>query len=88
VFVLLAKQRGWITQLRRDLSGVAKVDIEGERATVVTVRGTRYSFRRRDNGIWGLTLFSATLTAEAERASRDLAVVNLAADDYDRAKGN
>jgi hypothetical protein len=87
-FVLLAKQRGWITQLRRDLSGVAKVDIEGERATVVTVRGTRYSFRRRDNGIWGLTLFSAALTAEAERASRDLAVVNLAADDYDRTKGN
>jgi hypothetical protein len=87
VFALLAKQKGFVAQLRRDLSGVAKVDIEGERASVVTVRGTRYPFRLRDNGIWGLTLFSATLLAEAERASRDLAVVNNAADDYDRAKG-
>jgi hypothetical protein len=52
------------------------------------VRGTRYPFRLRDNGIWGLTLFSAALAAEAERASRDLAVVNLAADDFDRAKAH
>jgi hypothetical protein len=87
VFALLARQRGFITQLRRDLSGVASVDVEGERASVVTVRGTRYPFRVRDNGIWGLTLFSATLLGEAERASRDLAVVNAAANDYDRAKG-
>jgi hypothetical protein len=85
VFALLAKQKGWFAQLRRDLSGVAKVEIQGERASVVTVRGTRYPFRLRDNGIWGLTLFSATLLAEAERASRDLTVVNAAADDYDRA---
>jgi hypothetical protein len=88
VFALVAKQKGWITKLRRDLSGVANVDVEGDRATVVTVRGTRYPFRLRDNGIWGLTLFSAALTAEAERASRDLAVVNLAADDFDRAKAH
>jgi hypothetical protein len=87
VFALLAEQRGWVRQLRRDLSGVDKVEISGERATVVTVRGTRYPFRRRDNGIWGLTIFTALLVAEAERASRDLAVVNLAAEDYERAKG-
>ena len=34
-------------------------------------RGTRYGFRRRENGIWGLTLFTAELAAEAERAARD-----------------
>jgi hypothetical protein len=84
-FALLAQQKGFISQLRRDLSGVAKVDIQGERASVETVRGTRYPFRRRENGIWGLTLFSASLLAEAERASRDLSVVNASADDYDRA---
>jgi hypothetical protein len=86
VFVLFAKQKGWVAQLRRDLSGVAKVDVQGERASVVTMRGTRYPFRVRDNGIWGLTLFTAALMAEAERASRDLAVVAAASDDYDRAK--
>jgi hypothetical protein len=86
VFALLAAQRGWVARLRKDLSGVATVDVEGERATVVTTRGTRYPFRRRDNGIWGLTLFTAELLADSERAARDLAVVNAAADDYDRAK--
>jgi len=88
VFALFAKQKGWVVQLRRDLSAVAKVAVEGERASVVTVRGTRYPFRLRDNGIWGLTLFSAQLLAEAERASRDLTVVVAAADDYDRGKGH
>jgi hypothetical protein len=86
VFAQIAKRRGWIARLRRDLSGVAHVDVDGERATVVTVRGTRYTFRRRDNGIWGMTLFTADLAAEAERAARDLSVVAAAADDYDRAK--
>jgi hypothetical protein len=86
VFVRMAKQRGWVGRLRRDLSGVAQVDVEGERASVVTARGTRYAFRRRDNGIWGMTMFTAELAAEAERAARDLSVVTAAADDYDRAK--
>jgi hypothetical protein len=86
VFALLAAQKGWVAQLRRDLSAVAKVEIQGERASVVTIRGTRYPFRLRDNGIWGLTLFTAALMAEAERASRDLAVVAAAADDYEHAK--
>jgi hypothetical protein len=72
--------------LRKDLSGVVRVDIEGERATVVTARGTRYPFRRRDNGIWGLTIFTADLMAESERASRDLENISRAADDYDRVK--
>jgi hypothetical protein len=86
VFALLAAQKGWVAQLRRDLSAVANVEIQGERASVVTIRGTRYPFRLRDNGIWGLTLFTAALMAEAERASRDLAVVTAAADDYEHAK--
>ena len=84
VFVHEAKQRGWIARLRRDLSGIAKVDVAGDRASVVTARGTRYAFRRRDNGIWGLTMFTADLEAEAERAARDLSVVSAAADDFDR----
>ncbi len=86
IFALLAARRRWGARLERDLSGVARVDIEGERATVVTARGTRYPFRRRDNGIWGLTVFTAELQAEAERASRDLDVVSRDAADYDRVK--
>lgn len=62
------------------------MDVKGERATVVTGRGTRYAFRRRENGIWGLTLFTAELQAEAERATRDLEVVDRAARDYDGAR--
>jgi hypothetical protein len=85
VFALEAAHRGWIARLRRDLSGVRAVEIEGERATVVTTRGTRYPFRRRDNGIWGLTIFTADLLASAEHASRDLEVVEAAATDFDRA---
>ncbi len=85
LFARIARRRGWVARLRRDLSGIASVTVEGERATVVTARGTRYPFRRRENGIWGLTTFSADLMAESERAARDLAVVQAAADDYDRA---
>jgi hypothetical protein len=86
LFVLQARRRGWLGRLRRDLSGVLRVEVEGERASVVTVRGTRYPLRRRDNGIWGLTLFTAELQAEAERAARDLEVVSAASADYDRAR--
>jgi hypothetical protein len=82
VFALFASRRGWIPRLERDLSGVAHVETQGERATIVTARGTRYAFRRRENGIWGLTMFTAELQAEAERASRDLEVVDAAARDY------
>jgi hypothetical protein len=88
VFALLAVSRGWVPRLERDLSGVDHVEIAGERATVVTSRGTRYPFRRRENGIWGLTIFTAELTAEAERAARDLDVVERTAADYDRARGD
>ncbi|MGO9832860.1 MAG: hypothetical protein ACLP1X_01455 [Polyangiaceae bacterium] len=86
VFALYATRRGWIPRLERDLSGVARVETQGERATVVTARGSRYAFRRRENGIWGLTMFTAELQAEAERASRDLEVVEAAAKDYASAK--
>lgn len=85
VFAILYEERGWAKRLRRDLSGAAKVDVEGERASVVTARGTRWPFRRRPNGIWGLTVFTAELVAEAEKVTRDLAVVEAAAADYDRA---
>jgi hypothetical protein len=84
VFAIVYKSRGWSRRLRKDLSGIGHVELEGERASVVTVHGTRWPFRRRDNGIWGITIFTAELLAEAERATRDLAVVEAAAADYDR----
>ncbi len=85
IFAIMAKRKGFAARLRRDLSGVASVEIDGDRASVVTARGTRYPFRRRENGIWGLTAFTAELVAERERAARDLAVVRAAAADYARA---
>jgi hypothetical protein len=85
VWVWLAQSRGFLARLRKDLSGIRTVEISGERATVQTVRGTRYPFRRRDNGIWGLTIFTAELMTEAEKAARDCKVVERAADDYARA---
>jgi hypothetical protein len=87
VFALYATRFGFVDRLRRDLSGVARVDVRGERATVETARGTRYPFRRRpENGIWGLTLFTPVLQAEAERAARDFALIDRAAADYERAR--
>jgi hypothetical protein len=86
VFALAARRLGFVDRLRRDLSGVARVEQRGERATVETARGTRYPFRRRENGIWGLTLFTAVLEAEAERAARDFALIDRAASDYERAR--
>lgn len=85
IFVMQAKKRGWLGRLRKDLSGVMRVETEGERASVVTSRGTRYPFRVRENGIWGLTIFTGDLVAESERASRDLLVIEAAAADYARA---
>jgi len=86
VFAIVARRRGWVARLRKDLSGAVRTEVQGERATVVTARGTRYPFRRRDNGIWGLTIFTAELAAEAERSTRDLAVVTAAAADYERGR--
>lgn len=87
LFALYAKSRGWLGRLRRDMSGIARVERRGERASVETVRGTRYPFRvREENGIWGLTLFTAELEAEAERAARDYELIDRAASDYERAK--
>ncbi|APR86000.1 Hypothetical protein A7982_11349 [Minicystis rosea] len=86
VWLDMAERRGFIGRLRRDLSGVGKVETSGERATIETARGTRYGFRKRPNGIWGLTLFTAELLAEAERAARDADVVEKAAGDYERAR--
>jgi len=85
LWVKLAEERGYIARLRRDLSGVDHVVHAGERATVVTARGTRYSFRRRPNRIWGLTLFTAELNAEATRLARDWELIQQAARDYEAA---
>jgi hypothetical protein len=87
IFALYAKRHGWVARLRRDLSGVKKIETSGDRATVETAHGTRYPFRRRENGIWGLTLFTPVLDAEAERAARDFSVIDKAAADYARAPG-
>ncbi len=84
-FALLMEERGYRARLAKDMSGVDHVETEGERATVVTARGTRYPFRRRENGIWGLTLFTGELLREAQRSSRDLERVREAAEDYARA---
>lgn len=87
VFALYARRLGFVDRLRKDMSGVAHVEQHGVRATVETARGTRYPFRRRpENGIWGLTLFTAVLEAEAERAARDFAMIDRAAADYERAR--
>lgn len=87
LFALYAKRRGWLGRLRRDMSGIAHVERRGERASVETVRGTRYPFRiRPENGIWGLTLFTAELEAEAERAARDFELIERASEDYAREK--
>lgn len=86
VFLLLDKKAGFIARLRKDLSGIAKVESQGERATITTAKGTRYTFRRRPNGVWGLTRFTAEMLDASERASRDLASVRAAADDYARAR--
>jgi hypothetical protein len=87
VWADLARRRGFAARLRHDLSGAAHVEIAGERATIETAHGTRYPFRRRENGIWGLTMFTADLLAESEKAARDLEMVGRAASDYERAKG-
>jgi len=86
VFALYARDEGWLSQLRRDLSGVERIEIVGERATVQTAKGSRYALRRRPNGIWGLTAFTPTLLDEAARAARDFSLVDKAASDYERAR--
>lgn len=86
VFTLEANEHGWVTRLKKDLSGVAAVETDGERATVVTARGTRYTFRKQRDGGFGLTMFTADLVAKGNRAARDLDVVRKAAVDYGRGK--
>ena len=86
VWVLMSKERGWVAKLRADLSAIGSVEVAGDRATVQTARGTRYGMRKRTNGMWGLTLFTADLLAESERAARDWEVVDRAASDYERGR--
>lgn len=84
VFALMVEREGWLAQLRRDVSGVKSVEKEGPRASVITSKGTRYAFRKRPNGIWGMTAFTPTLVDEKERAARDLEQVEKAAKDFAR----
>ncbi len=86
VFALMVAREGWLIQMRHDVSGIARVEIEGPRATVETVKGTRYSMRKRPNGIWGLTAFTPALVQEAEHAARDLELIKKAAEDFKRVK--
>jgi hypothetical protein len=86
VWAEMATRLGWVGRLRKDLSGIVKTEIQGERASIETAHGTRYAFRRRPNGIWGLTMFTAELLSEAERAARDYEVVDKAASDYERGR--
>lgn len=86
VFAYYVREQGWLTQLRRDVSGIERVEQKGPRATIVTAKGTRYAMRRRPGGIWGLTAFTPTLVDEAERAARDLKQVKKAAQDFAREK--
>lgn len=88
VFVRIARAKGWITRLRRDLSGVQRVERDGDRATVVTARGTRYPMRRRTVGLYGLTMFTAELADGAEKATRDRARVEEAARDFTHGQGD
>lgn len=85
-WVALAEARGWLRRLRRDLSGIDDVEVDDVRATITTTRGTRYPFRRRDNGIWGLTIFTAELLAEVEKLARDGELIESAAADYRRGR--
>jgi hypothetical protein len=85
VWVDMATRNGWVGRLRRDTSAISAVEVVGDRATVQTALGTRYAMRRRANGMWGLTLFTAPLVAEAERAARDWDVVQTSASDFERA---
>ena len=86
LFEVYARNHAWIERLSRDLSGIAEVVVEGERATIVPARGTRYPFRRRPNGIWGLTWFTATLQLDAEKAARDYSLIESSAADYRRTR--
>ena len=86
VFALHARDRGWLNRLRQDMSRIDHIEIEGDRATVQTIRGTRYPFRRAESGVWGLTLFTATMVAEGNKAARDYGVVQRAAADYERVR--
>ena len=86
IFAIYARQRGWLDRLRRDLSGMDHVEEGSEsEVTLFTSRGTAYPFRKRDNGIWGLTLFTETLVREAETAARDAALIHKAAQVYQKA---
>ena len=82
VFVRIAHAKGWFTRLRRDLSGVQRVERDGDRATVVTARGTRYPMRRRTVGVYGLTMFTAELADGAEKATRDRTRIEEASKDF------
>lgn len=88
LWVAMAAERGWDRRMRKDLSGIATIERKDRRVTVETARGTRYPFRLGDNGIWGLTLFTADLVDLKQRAARDYQLVEKASQDYEQAPRN
>lgn len=84
VWRVLSASRGWVTLLRRDLSGVDVVEAQGDAATIRTARGARYPFARRSDGTWGIALFTDDLLEDAWRAERDLETIESASADYAR----
>jgi hypothetical protein len=83
-FARYAEPRGWLRRLAKDVSPIDHVESDGERATVVTRKGTRYPFHRDRDGRYGLTSFTAELVAQAKQATRDREVVARSAADYER----
>jgi hypothetical protein len=83
-FARYAEPRGWLRRLAKDVSPIDHVEAEGDRATVVTRKGTRYPFHKDRDGRYGLTSFTAELVAQAKQATRDLEVVGRSAEDYER----
>ena len=83
-FAHYAEPRGWVRRLAKDLSPIDHVESDGDRATVVTTKGTRYPFRKGRDGRYGFTSFTAELVAQAQQAVRDREVVERSALDYAR----
>jgi hypothetical protein len=82
LWALLAEERGFRKRLARDMSGITKTELSEDRATITTAQGTRYTLRRRKNGIWGLTMFTAELIQERANATRDAKIIAESSADY------
>ncbi len=87
-FARYAEPRGWLRRLAKDVSPIDHIEADGDRATVVTRKGTRYPFHRDRDGRYGLTSFTAELVAQANHAVRDREVIERSAVDYERKRAS